>query len=180
MCPDKKTLSAFADGELALTEMHEVGDHLRVCGGCERKVTAFRRLGSLLRESSEVSLDVAEAKRRTDRALTEAAGRVLPFWRRRVRFSFAALVALAAFVLGGGVSLTLVANRNGVSEMAAEGAKPLDVTINVKDVRQLFEILNNQQAIREVTIQLPEAQKFEFRGEPVFLRAAEYSKGVFR
>lgn len=109
-----------------------------------------------------------------------SAARTLPFWRKRVRFSFAAAVAVAAFLLGGGVSLTLVANRTAEAEIASQRAKPLDVTINVKDVRQLFEILNNQQAIREVTIQLPEAQKFEFLGEPVFLRAAEYSKGAFR
>jgi hypothetical protein len=50
----------------------------------------------------------------------------------------------------------------------------------VKDVNQLIEILNNQHAIREVTIQLPDAKTFEFRGEPVFIRATEYSRSVHR
>jgi hypothetical protein len=181
MCPDREILSAFCDDEVPSPWKEKVEDHLVDCNSCMKIVAGYRQVRVLLQESAP-EVDVEEAGRRVALRL-RTAGPMAPVKKKQVSLTFAAVAATAAFIIGGGAALTLTGGSRGIRTtpyLTEHPAKPLDITVNVKDVNQLLEILNSRQAIREVTIQLPDANTFEFRSEPVFLREADYTRGAHR
>jgi len=175
MCPDRQILSAYFDDEVPSPWKEKIASHVAECSECGKTLESYGALRNVLQGDAvsveESAVRVRDSLRRCGPA---------PLWRRRVRLSFAAVAATVAFVLGGGVTFMLVSGlaSGGPGAIAKEPVKPFDVTVKVKDVRQLLEILNNQKAIREVTIQLPEINNFEVRGEPTFLKAGEFSGGL--
>jgi len=175
MCPDRQILSAYFDDEVPSPWKERIASHVAECSECGRTLESYGALRNVL-HGDAVSVEESAVRMRESLRRYGPA----PLWRRHVRLSFAAVVAAAAFVLGGGVTFTLIAGlaSGGSGVVAKETVKPFDVTVKVKDVKQLLEILNNQKAIREVTIQLPEINNFKVRGEPTFLKAGEFSGGL--
>jgi hypothetical protein len=51
LCPDNKSLSAFADGELEAATAAEVQEHLSICSACRRFVEEMRELDAWGRSS---------------------------------------------------------------------------------------------------------------------------------
>jgi hypothetical protein len=181
MCPDGELLSAYCDGEVPSPWRERIEEHIAGCRVCAGAVSSYRRIReSLNREPA--GFDAESVKRRIGERLGSVLPKSLPFWKRRFSISFIAAAAAAAVVFGAGAGLTaaLRGGKPAEGSLTAIPAKPLDVTVKVKDVNQLLDILNRQQAIREVTIQLPEAKSFEFRGEPIFLRENEYTRSGAR
>ena len=172
MCPDRQILSAYFDDEVPSPWKEKLTLHVAECRECAKVLESYGLVRTSLRADEA---PVGESAVRVKESLRLY--RPAPLWRRKIRFSFAAAAALAAFILGGGVSFTAISLLGNDDRVAEQSVKPFDVTVKVKDVKQLLEILNNQKSIREVTIQLPEKKHFEIRGEPIFLKAADYSGG---
>lgn len=176
MCPDKQLLSAFCDGEVPSPWKEKIERHLDECGSCRRVVSVYESMRESLREFRPQP-DISAARYRVGERLKSVHPAGPFWWRRRVSFSAAIAAAALAFLLGGGAGFQLISRIPGGAGPAVAAQKPLDITVNVKDIGQLLEILNRQNSIREVTIQLPETPRFEYLGEPVFLRETEYSRG---
>jgi hypothetical protein len=177
MCPDKELLSAYFDDEVPSPWKKTIEEHLTECRSCADAVSGYRLMKDFLHQA-EAEIDTAAVKMRVGERLRAMPRMKIPLWRRRFSVSFTAALAAAALVFGAGVSMTIALRGAGIPgpDLAVGQAKPLDVTVKVKDIGQLLDILNRQHAIREVTIQLPETKNFEFRGEPIFLRETEYTR----
>ncbi len=180
MCPEKELLSIYIDGELSKEAMEAVSAHLAECPACEGAVSEYRRVQERLRGEPLPEPDVDSIKKRIAVELEHYRRTPHPFWTRKVRIGWVAAAASFAFILGGAFSYTLLRPKSLDATSFLESHKSLNVTINVKNMKQLLDILNYQQGIREITIQLPENPQFEFRSEPVFIRASEFNRSTFR
>ncbi len=180
MCPERELLSIYVDGELSKDAMEAVANHLKECPECTKTVARYRRVGEHLRANPLSESDVESVQKRIAIELERYRRTPHPFWHKRVWIGWVAAAASFAFVLGGVFSYTILRSRSADTTSFLESQKSLNVTINVKNMKQLLDILNNQQGIREITIQLPENPQFEFRSEPVFIRASEFNRSTFR
>ena len=193
MCPDKQLLSAYCDGEVPSPWKESIRDHLARCPSCAGTLSFYRGIKESLREGPEQTGRPGAAAGPSrifgpGGSLRPGGFHGLigsppyPFWKRRFSLTTAAALALGVLVFGAGAGLAVVLGpgRLLTESRAAGQAKPLDLTVKVKDVNQLLDILNRQELLREVTIRLPETRTFEFRGEPVFLRENEFFRGGAR
>ncbi len=181
MCPERELLSIYVDGELSKEAMERIAAHLETCSACAEIVIKYRRVRELLRKDSLTHEPDVEPIRKRMAIELERYRRVPhPFWTRRVRIGWIAAAASLSFILGGVCSYTILRPRSADTVSFLDSHKSLNVTINVKNMKQLLDILNYQQGIREITIQLPENPQFEFRSEPIFIRASEYNRSTFR
>jgi|GEM_PF-1561167 len=184
MCPERELLSAYVDGELSKEETQAVAAHLKGCPPCARVVSRYQKVrGQLMDETLDEFFqesDIESIKHRIAIELERYRRTRHPFWHRKVGIRWVAAVASFAFILGGFFSYVLLRPKSLTTMSFLESHPSLNVTINVKNMKQLLDILNSQQGIREITIQLPESPQFEFRSEPVFIRASEYNRSTFR
>jgi anti-sigma-K factor RskA len=184
MCPEREILSAYVDGELSKEETQAVTVHLKGCPHCARVVSRYRKVQGQLRDETIDAFfqesDIESIKHRIAIELERYQRTPHPFWHRKVGIPWVAAAASFAFILGGIFSYALLRPKSLASMSFLESHPSLNVTINVKNMKQLLDILNSQQGIREITIQLPESPQFEFRSEPVFIRASEYNRSTFR
>lgn len=118
---------------------------------------------------------------REDAGAAGSAG-VRPLWRRRVSLPVPVVAAAAAAIvtLATVFSVRFAQSVAGAhrAELASQTSDGIQVTINVKDVQQLLDILNGRSSnIKEVKIELPQSQQFQLLGEPVFMRVGDSAKG---
>mgnify|MGYP001080118997 CR=1 FL=1 len=184
MCPERELLSAYLDGELSQEKTQAVAVHLKECSHCARIVSRYRKVREQLRDKTIDEFfresDIESIKHRISIELERYQRTPHPFWQRKVGIRWVAAAASCAFILGGFFSYVLLRPKPLPTMSFLESHPSLNVTINVKNMKQLIDILNSQQGIREITIQLPESPQFEFRSEPVFIRASEYNRSSFR
>ncbi|GAB4371627.1 MAG: hypothetical protein Kow009_07860 [Spirochaetales bacterium] len=184
MCPERELLSSYVDEELPESTMRTLASHLSECPVCRRIVSQYRKVREILSDESVQpdlkECDIQASQQRIAIELERYRRVPHPFWSRKVQVGWAALAASIALVLGGILSFALLRPRSNDAVSYLESHPSLDITINVKNMKQLLEILRSQQGIREITIQLPEQPQFEFRSEPVFIRAADYNRSMFR
>ena len=182
MCPDTDLLSAYLDEELPDDIRRGVTEHLKTCEQCGSVVNRYRRISTRLQEGviECPSEEIEEAQRRTKILLKRYREVSHPVWKKKVGIGWIAAAASLAFVLGGVTALQIRKTVSPDPMAYLESHPALNITINVKNIQQLLEILNQQEGIREVTIQLPEDPRFEFQSEPIFIRASDYKRSSFR
>lgn len=184
MCLERAILSAYVDGELSKEDTQAVEAHLKECPICARIVSRYLKIREHLQDKTQDQLlletDIEFAKQRIAFELERYRKTAHPFWNKKVGIPWVAAAASFAFILGGIFSYVLLPPKSSKTMSFLESHPSLNVTISVKNTKQLLDILNSQQGIREITIQLPENPQFEFRSEPVFIRASEYNRSTFR
>ncbi|MCX7786559.1 MAG: hypothetical protein N2442_02535 [Spirochaetes bacterium] len=180
MCPKEELLSVYIDEELSKEAMEAGTAHLEEWPQCMAIVSRYRRVQGKLKKDLPMEWDVESIQQRMAIELERYRRTTHPFWHKKVRIGWVAVAASFAFILGGTLSYTLLRPKDPDLASFLASHKSLNVTINVKNMKQLLDILNHQQGIREITIQLPENPQFEFRSEPVFIRASEFNRSTFR
>ncbi|MFQ3621045.1 MAG: zf-HC2 domain-containing protein [Spirochaetales bacterium] len=189
MCPEKELLSMYVDGEVTQEDGIAITSHLETCSNCAGIVNRFIKIrkvllhiGETLAENTparetQMEQELIGAGQRISRELERYRRVPRPFWQKQVPLTWLATAASVAFLLGGALSVTLLHPR--VSENSFNQPQTLNITIKVRNMQQLLEILQHQQGVKEITIQLPDTPQFEFRSEPVFIRAADF-RGTIR
>ncbi|HUX12201.1 MAG TPA: hypothetical protein VMW87_04185 [Spirochaetia bacterium] len=192
MSPEREFISAFLDGEVPSPWKERLETTIAEDPECGRAYAEHLRIHRLLGELPEPDFATAQARvwqklaARSQEGSPEDQRRVVarpvPVWRRRVSIPVPmALVAAAVVVLMG--AFTLIRFLNAAASQSAGGTMAqsvdgLNITVNVKDVEQLLDILNGQNKIRDVKIELPEPHQFKLMGEPLLLRASDASGGL--
>ncbi|MDR3199818.1 MAG: zf-HC2 domain-containing protein [Spirochaetales bacterium] len=172
MCPDKELLSAYCDGEVPSPWKQRLDSHVRNCSSCQEIVGRYRTIGSILREQVQPELDIPAAFARVREKVFAAPRPSL--WKKRISLPLAAAAAAVIIIFGGGMGLTFFARSAiGVPFAAERRARRADTMANIKDMNQLREILEEHESAQDIMIVLPDLQRFESRGKPVFLREAD-------
>lgn len=193
MSPEKDFISAYLDGEVPspwkerleksinedpqFRELYESHSNVhRTLGGLPEPdfAAARSRVWRKLEERLETVPRLEWELERKPRAP------VVSIWRRRVAVPLPVAVAAAAIVVlfTAFTLFRFVEGSGSNGAVMAQSVEGLNVTVNVKDVEQLLDILNGQNKIREVKIELPEPHQFKLMGEPLLLRASDTSGGV--
>ncbi len=182
MCFDDTILSAYFDGELEGVWKDRVSEHLSVCPVCSAKVVSFGKLQHVLREYKmpDVTFRKNAVLERIHHSL--ASERELGFWYRKVYLSKTAVVTAAVSLLFIGISLfVLNVRKNPVAADVAEGrpslsSSPLEV-MSSDNMDRVIRYLNSQDKPVEITIDLPLDHRFQYLGEPRFLKEADFTRG---
>jgi len=190
MSPEKDFISAFLDGEVPSPWKERLEKSIEQDSRFRALYESHAEVHRLLGELPEP--DFAEARSRVWEKLQESIesaplpvraghrpGNPVPVWRRRVAVPLPVAVAAAAIVVvfAAFTIFRFVEGSGSNGAVMAQSVEGLNVTVNVKDVEQLLDILNGQNKIREVKIELPEPHQFKLMGEPLLLRASDTSGG---
>ncbi|WP_455381171.1 anti-sigma factor family protein [Salinispira pacifica] len=197
MSPERDFISAYLDGEVPSPWKERIQRSIEESPEMRKAYEAHRRVSDLLARAPEPDFsaargrvwDVLEARLSNSGAAPQgdsidtrpgAQPAPLSLWRRRVSLPVPVAVAAAAvFVFFVAFSVFRFVSGAGADGAAmAQSVEGLNVTVNVKDVEQLIDILNGQNKIREVKIELPEPHQFRLMGEPLLLRASDSGGGL--
>ncbi|MDR2588206.1 MAG: zf-HC2 domain-containing protein [Spirochaetales bacterium] len=176
MCPDKQLLSAYCDDEVPSPWKERLASHLEECEACRKTEGLYRSLGRALREVPSPAFDLEAASARLAARLARRKRGRLPLWKKRVSLPFTAAAAAALLIFGSGVGLCL-AFRGGGEDAGGAAVSSRENLAAIKDMNELLEVLDRRGRAGEVFIKLPETGDFELKGNPVFLREAEFSGG---
>lgn len=205
MSPDKEFMSAYLDGEIPSPWKERFDETVAGNPECRETLARHRLVHEVLQNIPEP--DFEESMDRSWAAVCEgisdATGsdrkaietelsqpvyrrrrnrNVVSVWRRRIAVPVpmvAAAAALVVFLATFVIVRFMGSQRTDLQQAAmAQTLDGLKVTVNVKDVEQLLDILNGQNKIREVNIQLPEPHQFRLIGEPLLLRASDNPGGL--
>jgi hypothetical protein len=178
MCPDRDLLSAYADGETPSPWKEKLQSHLAACENCTKILRNLRQVSDLLQSlPGPVFADATALKSAALERLSWPGRR--PLWRTRVALPLPAALAAGVAMVLLGMSLTLALRPVQVTpsipglHMSVLSTGPINVTSQVKDLKNLIKMLNNEKSGRELIIQLPEQQLFNMGGEPQFIRVGE-------
>ncbi len=183
MYPNRELLSAHVDGEVPSPWKEHICEEIERDDRTGKAFAELQAISSNVRSIPGPEIDNARA--RVYAAVTErtrlSRTRQTPIWRKRVPFPAAAAAGLAAALLGALLVYATGLGRRPVGlRMADEGR--VDVTINVDDegLGDVIQWLNGRSEVGQVRIELPDVPRFEFYGEPTFMRRSDFegSRGI--
>jgi hypothetical protein len=188
MCPNRQILSVYYDKELPSPWKEKMAGHLTHCPECRNRLEQYRSFSFPAAGGAETVLNfyMEGAKTRVWHnfaALEETAARVKPrphLWRRSIVIPLPLAAAMAALMA---VAFTLVLlNRPtpmaAPQEIIAANGIGLDLQgiTPVSDIRGVLQYLTDEDDI--VILRLPESKSFMSYGEPIYIRAEDYSRSI--
>jgi hypothetical protein len=202
MCPDRQILSLYRDGELPSPWKEKLEAHLDSCPACRDLVESWKRISGGLR----LEVDPLRAERVWERiggriaaaeAFPEAAVRERPalasLWRRRISVPLPAAAALGAtaaalvLLLGSFWFGSFTKGVVPVSDSPFVVLESAGIDMELSDIRPsgdasgLFQYLGDTDSNDEIVIiRLPESRSFQKAGEPMIIKAADYTPNGFR
>jgi len=185
MCPDRKMISLYLDGELPSPWKEKLETHLGNCTECRAALTGYRQLGETLRELPEETVQAAQE--RVWKRLSETSQPVLQrkkakrLWNRTITLPLPAAAAAAALIIV--VFLALMGMGRGSQSPSQDMMATnigLDehgmVPIPIQDMSGILQYLSSQNNGDFMVIRLPESRSFSRVGEPALINAADYSR----
>jgi anti-sigma factor RsiW len=171
-------LSVYFDEELSSPWKEKMETHLASCPDCRAQLEQYRRCSHVL-ALNPPGFEAAEkrAQARVFERLSHAAPlrRQPPVWRRRVWVPLPAAAAAAVFLLFAAV---FVLTRGAGQQTDVLASNRIDTGVHgmvpISDRNDLFQYLE-QDPKDMVIMRLPESKSFIRSGEPVILKAADYS-----
>jgi hypothetical protein len=183
MCPDRQILSVYLDGELPAPWKEEMEAHLDRCAGCRSKLEQYQRLSAFMTGTPE---DFSAARERVWLELGKAASghlvrrRGARFWRQSVAIPLPAVIAAAALLA---LTFTLaVANLGSRQAVPVEKAIAAGINLDVQeivpvaDMNSFLQYLGSEDSTDFMIIRLPETRSFSNPGQPLIIKAADYSR----
>jgi hypothetical protein len=195
MCPDRKFVSLYFDGELPSPWREKMEAHLESCGECRAVLAGYKNLGEQLREvspapqpssapqpsptalASPTTLEAAQERVWEKLSGRQARARTR-IWNRCVTLPLpaaaAVLVVIIFFALIGIRGLTRPSPQN---PMVTVGIGLDDYgMVPIQDMTGVLQYLSSQDNGDFMVILLPESRKFSRIGEPAWINAADYSR----
>jgi hypothetical protein len=187
MCPNHQILSVYCDGELPSPWKEKMETHLTVCTECRNRLEKYRSFLAAGPEEVAHNSRVEGAKNRVWQnlaSLGESRIRVRSqekLWRRSVVIPLP-LAAVVAALMVAAFTLALVTRPAPMMVpqeiIAANGIVPDIQGISpVSDIRGVLQYLSNEDDI--VILRLPESKNFVSYGEPMYVRAEDYSRSTW-
>ncbi|MDR2631507.1 MAG: hypothetical protein LBC60_11345 [Spirochaetaceae bacterium] len=188
MCPNRQILSLYYDKELPSPWNEKMENHLSLCPDCRNRLEQYRSFSSPAAGEEEAALTarMEGVKTRVWQNLVAREERETlnrprqNLWRRSIVVPLPLAAAMAALVV---VVFTLVlVNRPAPITvpqelMAATGiGLDLEGITPVSDIRGVLQYLSDEDDI--VILRLPESKSFMSYGEPVYIRAEDYSRST--
>ena len=184
MCPDSEALSAYFDDELDSLWAEKIKSHLSGCPVCRQRIAEYQGLRHKLLGCEHPDHDEPLNRvwgKLVDSRETLAFGRSR-WWKKSIAVPLPvfAIAAAVLVVFGAVFALNLAQNDVRMMKITTEpsGITEVQVSAPIKDLEVLLKSLERQNAKREKVIELPEESRFFILGEPVLLRADEFSQGV--
>ncbi len=177
MCPDDRILSMFYDDQLSGQERARVLDHASGCSRCGNIISGYERISAFL--VSQPLPDFSAGRERIRKAVFRRPPKPSPLalFSRKISvpipIAAAAVAALIVLLIGIGVLDDFNAAPGVVAAIVPGPLTDVQNIQNVRDLDELLQALADQNGLREMTIELPEAHGYSLRGEPQFLREAE-------
>ncbi|MFP3089111.1 zf-HC2 domain-containing protein [Treponema sp. TIM-1] len=188
MCPNRQILSVYYDKELPSPWREKMEAHLALCPECRKRLEQYRSFffPSAGGEASAVNSRTEEAKTRVwqNLAVPEEKPVEVKFrqnlWRRSIVIPLPLAAAMAALLA---VAFTLVLLNRPTpmmvpQEITAANGIGLDLQgiTPVSDIRGVLQYLSDEDDI--VILRLPESKSFMSYGEPLYIRAEDYSRST--
>lgn len=173
MCPDRQILSVYFDGELDSPWKEKMEAHLTVCPECRARLEAYGITRTRLLGKTALSGEEAARNRILEKMTYERPVLMRGFWRGSITLP---LPAAAGFVLAALLGLLFVLRPQPSAPPQITGMGTEVLTAPVSGMEDLLEYLNQNGSSDVVVIQLPENATFKSAGEPMVIRAADYSK----
>jgi len=180
MCPKEEYLSAFIDGEIESPWNKKIEQHIISCQKCQKKLESLQSLQHALRKDQALDYlaPMKRVKQRIDFNLAESSFKTryapLTFWQRKIAIPMPALVmlSLVILILVASVSFFIGRHNNQILQASSEsyGPQSVHVSIPIKDLELLLQLLNNQDFKQEVIMELPGNSEFTVIGEPIVIR----------
>jgi hypothetical protein len=207
MCPDKQFLSVYFDGELPSPWKERMEQHIEICSECGETLKSYKRASEFLRGAEDdgvcaASMEAAQArvwekissrtaKRRTPDSFTVLNVIGKTRWRAPAAFAAIAGAAAAALIItvttllpsgggnpgGGQPALSVAENFENITVSSDYDIDIPDIT-PFPDMDSILRYLETDDSSNIVIIKLPERKKFNRYGDPAFINAADYSRGL--
>jgi hypothetical protein len=190
MCSDPQILSVYLDGELPSPWKEKLESHLAECPRCLERLESYRAVSAAAADAESVRKEAAfmeaakervwrdlEARRRFDGRFVRARG--VSIWRRSVPVPVPAMAAAAALVIGLAVFwVHRPANPTVMPQMALVSKEGFETPgiIPVADMNGVLQYLDSRDGEDTLVLRLPESRSFTASGEPVILKAADYTR----
>ncbi len=177
MCPDDEVLSAYLDGELTDESARSVEQRIAEDEAASRRLAEFRAAGEALQSAPEPDFEAAQARvweriQSAEQDMSEPS-----VFQRRVTIPMPVAAAAAFVILIGGFLFSYLAITSGLlggPEVAGDGESSVTVRIEDTDeISSLLQALNSRETVRQVTIDMPDDRRFNYRGEARLIRATE-------
>jgi hypothetical protein len=191
MCPDRQLLAVYLDGELPSPWKEEMEAHLDNCAECRAKLEQYRRLSAFITGDRK---DLSAARDRVWLELGKTAGaaglgrgvnvpgRGRRFWRQSVTVPLPAILAAAALLV---LTFTLAVTNFTVRKTApAETTVAAGINVDVQelvpisDMNSFIQYLDNEETPDFLIIRLPETKSFSNPGQPMIIKASDYSRST--
>ncbi|MDR2068615.1 MAG: zf-HC2 domain-containing protein [Spirochaetaceae bacterium] len=188
MCPNRQILSVYYDKELSSPWREKMEAHIALCPECRNRLEQYRSFlfPAARGEESALNFRTEAAKARVWQNLAvleeKAAGAISRqnLWHRSIVIPLPLAAAMAALMA---VVFTLVLlNRPAPmmvpQELTAANGIGLDLQgiSPVSDIRGVLQYLSDEDNI--VILRLPESKSFMSYGEPLYIRAEDYSRST--
>jgi hypothetical protein len=188
MCPNRQILSVYYDGELPSPWKEKMETHLIQCAECRNRLEKYRSFSfsSAGLEEAAHNPRVEEAKNRVWQNLAASGENRIQvrsrerLWRRSIVIPLPLAAAVAALMVAA-FTLALVTRPAPMTVpqdiIAVTGIGPdLQGISPVSDIRGVLQYLSNEDDI--VILRLPESKSFVSYGEPMYVRAEDYSRST--
>jgi hypothetical protein len=188
MCPNRQILSVYYDKELPSPWKEKMEAHLAVCPECRNLLEQYRTFSfsALGREEAVFNARMEGAKNRIWQnlaPLVEKEVRLRPrdaLWRRSISIPLPLAAAMAALVVAA-FTLSFVtrpAPTVAPQDIIAANGIGLDLQgiTPASDIRGVLQYLSDEDDI--VILRLPESKRFMRYGEPLYIKAEDYSRST--
>jgi hypothetical protein len=181
MCPDRKIISAYLDGEIEAPWDKAIAEHMASCAACRSLHDRLAETKRALRE--EPVADVRGPMERVRRQLREKA-RPVPrepaVWARRVTMPLPLAALAAALLLFFGITLAITQFRPRIGLVritkAPAGGTEIQISAPISELETLLKSVGAEDTTREDVIVLPKNVRLLPVGEPRMGKAAEFPK----
>jgi anti-sigma factor RsiW len=186
MCPNRQILSVYHDGELPSPWKEKMETHLAQCAECRNRLEQYRSFSLSAAGQEEPDARIEAVKDRVWQKLAFAGANGVrarareSLWRRSIVIPLPVAAAAAALLVL--VFTVALVNRPAPVTVpqeiiAANGiVQDLQGISPVSDVRGVLQYLSNEDDV--VILRLPESKSFMSYGEPIYVRAEDYSRST--
>ncbi len=181
MCPDRKLISAFFDGEVDPPWDRTLADHIASCGRCRALYEALE--ATRLRLRADAGAGTREPMERVRRGILSGvlpAMKPLPAWRRRVEVPLPVAVMAALALVALGIGLAVSMSRNGLGYVritrAPAGGTEYQFAVPYDKVEALLKSVGGAAANSEDVMTLPKDVKLIPVGVPRMGSEPEYPR----
>ena len=177
MCPDDEVLSAYLDNELPDDTAGSVEQQIAEDEEVSRRLSEFRAARRALLSAPEPDFEAAQARvweriQSVKQDIPEPS-----VFRRRVTIPMPIAAAAAFVILISGFLFSYFALATGVlAPPDMVRGQDSGVTVRMEDredISNLLQALNSRETVRQVTIDMPEDRRFNYRGEAQLIKATE-------